>query len=218
MTHLLFALILATGPECLVLEGFGIRTETRDAELSIRNRCGTDAYAVAAELEWRLADGSVKSEPVTIDAWMSVAASRAMQVEPRWFVANAAHKRLQRWPESGAAPVSLALKPVAVELAGGRVLGEAERLTDVLAARERSKQAWAVWEKRLAAPIAEKRPLPAILRTLGSVRAVATPEDMAREELRRMVEQLNKAVLKGASDEGRVRAMLREYIGLRAGR
>lgn len=218
MTFPLLALLLAAGPECLVLESSNIRASSHDAELSIRNHCGADAYALAAEIEWHFAGGSDKSESVAIDTWMSVAAAGALDVAPQWFVAGEIHKRLQRSPQDAAALNGISLKPLAVELADGRILGDAKLLDDLLAARKRSQQAWAHWERKLSPPLRQKKPLAAVLSALGRDAKVATPEDVAREELRRMVEQLQKSVLAGTSKEAQVILMLREYIALRAGR
>lgn len=218
MIALLLALQVAAGPECLRLEGVELRTNTGIAEISLRNECGQDAYAVSVEIEWVFADGSTVRDGLSVDAWASVAAWKAFGVQKGWFTTGESRSQVKAWPKEQGAPHEVRVKAVSVELSDGRVLGDAARLEDMLKARAGSIQAWREWGKKLAGPLKARHPLDAVLAALGKSTIVGDPSDMAREELRRMVTGLQGAVKAGTFREGDMGTILADYVAARAGR
>ena len=218
MIALLLALQLATGSECLRLDGVELRTNTGIAELNLLNACGQDAYAISVDVEWVFADGTTAVDELTVDTWASIAAWKAFGVEKSWFVAGAGRTQPRPWPKKHGSPHEVRVKTVAVELDGGRVLGDAGRLEDLLKAREKSIAAWRQWEKKLAGALKARRPLDAVLAALGKETVVGTPGDMAREELRRMVTGMQGAVKQGTFREHDVGTVLADCVTARAGR
>ena len=219
MFALLMALWLApAGPECIRLQSVTIRPGSGDAVLKIENRCDTDALALAADLVWQYAGGASVTEHFTLDTWPSVAAHQALGVEKRWLVKGAVRDQLRRWPPGQTSqPESVEMRAVAVELIGGAIAGDATGLREVLQSRSASKEAWGALNKQLTHALNGRKPVEAVLKAIGDVRAVATPEDVARRELREIVVNFADGVEKGLMKEKEARNLLKSYVAARAG-